>query len=208
VKFGALAAAFAFAASSLSGASASAQQTVRVFVPAVDYPSGVRPDSSEYRVGLHYELGPTGRVASCRIVEPSRQPALDAESCRIALARVLIRPQAGRMEGSLVFVWLGDASAGSIRTPGEPLDYDLVGRISYLDYPAEARRRSGTTAYAVRVSPFGRPIDCTITQSSGVPALDQRTCNIVMTRGMYIPSTDGSRPVAGVAHGRIRWVAP
>lgn len=204
----AFAIALSIAASSFACAPAWAQQDVRVNVPTVDYPSGVRPNGSPYRVGIGYELGPSGRAANCTITEPSREPALDAESCHIVLARLLIRPVPGRMQGSLTFIWLGVAAPGETRAPGEPLDYDLAGRISFRDYPSDARRRSGTVAYAVTVSPFGRPIGCAITQSSGVPALDRRTCDIVMTRGMYIPATNGTSLVAAVTHGRIRWQYP
>jgi len=204
----AFALALSIAATCFVSTPAWAQPAVRVYLTAEDYPAGVRPDGSEYRVTVHYQLGPAGRAANCSIVEPSRQPALDAESCRIVLARLLIRPDPARLQGSLLFIWQGAAASGASRTPGEPLAYDLAGRISYRDYPPEARGRSGTVAYAVTVSPFGRPIACTITQSSRVPALDQRTCELVMAHGMYIPATDGTSLVTGVAHGRIRWQHP
>ena len=204
----AFAIALSIAAPCFVSAPAWAQQAVRVYVPAVDYPSGIRPDGAEYRVAVHYELGPSGRAANCSITEPSRQPALDAESCRIVLARLLIRPDPARLQGSLLFIWQGVPASVETRTPGEPLAYDLGGRISPRDYPREAGRRSGTVAYVVTVSPFGRPIGCTITQSSRAPALDQRTCDLVMAHGMYIPATDGASLVTAVAHGRIRWQHP
>jgi TonB family protein len=205
----ALAAGFSFAVLGLTCPPAWAQEPLSVYVPTVDYPPDVRPNGSQHRVGLRYELDQGGRVAACTVVRRSGEPALDTESCHILAARARIRPEPGEMGGRLDFVWLGENSASDPPPArGEPLAYDLARRITYLDYPAEADGQSGTVSYEVSVAPNGVPAACTIARSSGVEALDRRTCDIVMTRGIFIPATDGNAPTYGVAHGRIRWMAP
>ena len=195
--------------STLTGTPAWAQDILHVQVPTVDYPAGVRPDGSRHRVELRYELDRTGHVATCAVVHGSGLPELDAESCRILTTRARLRPQPDQMRGRLEFVWAGrDAPANAASARGEPLAYDLARRISDADFPHEAFGESGTTSYAVTVSPGGNPIRCVITQSSGVAALDRKTCEIVMTRSIYIPATDGTGPAYGIAHSQIRWVSP
>jgi TonB family protein len=205
----AFAAALLFALPNLGGAAAWAQDLLSVQVPTADYPRGVQPDGSLHRVALRYELDRTGHVATCTVVHGSGAPELDAESCRILTTRARMRPQPGQMRGRLNFVWRrrdDPLGAGSAR--GEPLAYDLARRISDADFPREALGQSGTASFAVTVSPTGIPIRCVITESSGTQAFDRKTCEIVMTRSIYIPAVDGTVPTFGTAHGRIRWRSP
>jgi TonB family protein len=193
----------------LACAPAWAQRPLGIYLLPIDYPPGVRPNGTRHSVGIRYDLDRRGRVATCTIARPSDEPELDAASCRILTTRARMRPEPGKMHGELEFVWLGESPAsGGPTQPGEPLAYDLGRRIDAADYPEAAAGQSGQVAFAVTVSPAGRPIDCRITESSGVEALDNVTCAIVMTRAVYIPATNGRRPVSGVSHGRIRWVYP
>lgn len=204
-----LAAAFFLAALGLTASPAGAKEPLSIYVPTVDYPDGIRPDGAEHRVAVRYALALNGRVAECTVVRSSGLAALDAETCHILVTRARIRPDPDQVRGQFVFVWLGqDSASDPPPARGEPLPYDLARRITYLDYPPEARGQSGTVSYAVTVGPNGLPVRCAITHTSGVEALDRRTCDIVISRGIYIPSSDGGGPVIGVAHGRIRWVAP
>lgn len=191
----------------LAAAPVAAQEPRRVYVPAVDYPPDVRPGAAEYQVRVRYELNRAGRIARCTIARPSGQPSLDVETCRILQTRARIRPERERMRGQLVFTWLGEASLSVPHTRGEPLSYSFAQVISDADYPAEAMRReeSGAVGYEVTVSANGAPRACRVTQPSGSESLDRRTCELVMERSAYIPATDGSGPLGGVSHGRIRW---
>jgi len=204
-----LIAAFAVLAGA-AAAPAAAQEPRAVYVPAVDYPPEIRPGATGYLVRVRYELDRTGRVARCTLARSSGQPSLDSETCRILQARARIRPERGRMRGQLVFHWLGEASLSVPHTRGEPLPYSLAQAISDSDYPLEAIRRgeSGTVGFEVTVSHNGAPRACRVTQSSGSEALDRRTCELVMERSAYIPATDGSGPLGGMSHGRIRWILP
>jgi TonB family protein len=186
-------------------------QGVNVSISSVDYPPGISPGDSERRVEMRYRLDDAGRVVGCALIGRSGQPALDAESCRILTTRARIRSERGHREGQLTFLW---AAAGqdkdNPRVRGEPLAFNLVSlhRITVSDYPGAAHGQSGTVTYAVTVSPTGLPRDCTVTVSSGVEALDRRTCDIIMTRAIYIPAEIDGAPATGITHGRIRWQNP
>jgi TonB family protein len=207
----ALAVSLALATLNLICPSLAAQGGPDVSVSPVDYPPGVSPGDSERRVRLRYRLDQAGRVVGCGVIGRSGEPALDAESCRILTTRARIRSAPGQREGQISFLWAAEGQdKESPRMRGEPLAFNLVSlhRIAVSDYPAAAHGRSGTVTYAVTVSPTGLPRDCTVTISSGVEALDRRTCDIIMTRAIYIPAEVDGAPTTGITHGRIRWQNP
>ena len=83
--------------------------------------------------------------------------------------------------------------------------------ITVLDYPAisTANHEEGTTGFQLAVDSTGVATGCTITLSSGFPALDQQTCNVLMLRARFNPATDAAgNPVAGTFRSRVRWVQP
>jgi TonB family protein len=181
-----------------------------LLVPPVDYPADVTPGDRAFETNVRYRLNATGHVSECTTAHSSGRPSLDAESCHILLTRARIRPEAGMMRGQIVVRWLGAARAEPHQARGEPLQFELAQAITDGDYPAQAvaRHEQGTVAYAITVSPVGAPRLCTIVQSSGSALLDQHTCDIVLQRAAFVPATDGTGPLGGVAHGRIRWVLP
>jgi outer membrane biosynthesis protein TonB len=64
------------------------------------------------------------------------------------------------------------------------------------------------TRFAVAVSSVGTPTNCTITQPSGHPELDQHVCEFYMQRGRFVPARDAGRhAVAGVLDGFKFWEA-
>lgn len=76
------------------------------------------------------------------------------------------------------------------------------------DYPAEAlaQRAQGSTRYRLQVSDLGRAETCNIERSSGSAALDQATCEVMISRARFYPALDGAgRPVASSFTGTIRW---
>ena len=76
------------------------------------------------------------------------------------------------------------------------------------DYPASARANGeqGWVAFTVEVDVGGRVSRCTVTGSSGSPALDSATCMIVRRRARFTPAVDSSgMPAAWVASGEVEW---
>lgn len=79
------------------------------------------------------------------------------------------------------------------------------------DYPAQALRmeQEGTTRYRLEVTADGKVGDCTITATSGFPALDKAACDTLRRRAKFEAATDqtGAR-VAGFFTGSVAWQIP
>ncbi len=83
--------------------------------------------------------------------------------------------------------------------------------ITQADYPfgALANNQSGMVAFRVTVSETGTVADCSVTQSSGWPLLDEHTCLLITARARFTPAQDARRrPVRGTYASRIRWILP
>lgn len=79
------------------------------------------------------------------------------------------------------------------------------------DYPVSARRagETGIVLYVVRVGSDGAASNCRIAWTSGAWLLDSRTCELVVSRFIFQPATDGhGQPVAGDYLGSISWQLP
>ncbi|MEM7664709.1 MAG: TonB family protein [Pseudomonadota bacterium] len=93
------------------------------------------------------------------------------------------------------------------RTP-TPVDWQSIVP-QPADYPGEAwiAGDAGVVSYSVRVSPDGKPFDCTVLESSGSAALDAKTCEIVMERGDFEPALDNDgNAIEGIFREMHRWV--
>lgn len=79
----------------------------------------------------------------------------------------------------------------SALTQAKPLG-NLGPWLSDADYPPGAKQRyeEGMVSFNLLISPKGRAEECSITQSSGFPELDQMTCAAVMVRARFKPATD------------------
>jgi protein TonB len=79
------------------------------------------------------------------------------------------------------------------------------------DYPSSELRleHQGTTRFAVTVGADGKPKACTVTGSSGWPALDATACAKIMARASFDPATgsDGEKS-AGIWNSAVQWEIP
>jgi protein TonB len=85
---------------------------------------------------------------------------------------------------------------------------NLASLIVNADYPASARaaREQGLVEFTLDVGPNGRVTGCTVTRSSGSPALDSTTCRLMQSRARFTPALDGSgATVADRMTGRLIW---
>lgn len=76
------------------------------------------------------------------------------------------------------------------------------------DYPSSSLRNEeeGVTTVRVDVSPEGRVTSCSVTKSSGHPALDNETCKLMQRRARFTPATDTSgAKVADTIVQAVRW---
>jgi protein TonB len=79
------------------------------------------------------------------------------------------------------------------------------------DYPPAAQRegRQGTVGLSWQINEQGRVENCSITQSSGSPDLDETACRLVTRRGRYSPAKDqNGNPLRATASLRFRWQLP
>jgi TonB family protein len=89
-----------------------------------------------------------------------------------------------------------------------PVSGSLTGIFATDDYPPDALdlNEEGSVGVLVRVDTKGAVSDCTVTSSSGSPALDAQTCRIVWLRAKFIPAQDATgKPVASTYQQRINW---
>ena len=85
---------------------------------------------------------------------------------------------------------------------------NLASYVSNDDYPASALRNEeeGTTRFRLTVGTNGRVTDCTVTSSSGSPALDSATCRIMRARARFTPARDSSgNPTSDTYSSSITW---
>lgn len=84
----------------------------------------------------------------------------------------------------------------------------LQGLIKAEDYPGIAidELAEGSVAFVVLIDETGKIADCTVTQTSGVAALDAQSCAIVRRRARFKPAIglDG-QPAKDMHHQRITW---
>ena len=79
------------------------------------------------------------------------------------------------------------------------------------DYPASSLRSGdqGTTGFRIEIGTDGRVTSCSVTKSSGFPALDDTTCKMVTRRAKFTPAKDASgNPIADNYSSRVRWQIP
>jgi len=97
-----------------------------------------------------------------------------------------------------------DRSAGPV--PIEP-----AGWVKAADFPraASARGLHGAVRFVLAIDAGGTVYRCDIVRSSGVPALDQQSCALMLVRGKFRPALDrAGAAVPGEWSRRISWGQP
>jgi TonB family protein len=87
----------------------------------------------------------------------------------------------------------------------------LASLFSSDDYPAAALRaeEEGAVEFRIEVGKDGRVGACTITVSSGSPALDSTTCQLITMRARFRPARNSEgQPTGDSFSGRIVWRLP
>jgi protein TonB len=84
----------------------------------------------------------------------------------------------------------------------------LQSLFSPYDYPqaAEGSGVRGIVAVTLTIGPDGRIRSCAIRQSSGVPLLDEQTCNTLRRRARFTPAMDSNgNPATGTVDREVDW---
>ena len=88
-------------------------------------------------------------------------------------------------------------------TPLNPREWVLAD-----DYPLEAIRAGaeGRVRFTLEVDAEGRPLSCTVVESSGHAALDRTTCAVMLERARFAPARDSAgRAVPGTYSTHFAW---
>src|SRR5688500_325061 len=99
------------------------------------------------------------------------------------------------------------ATPAPLRTSARPA-MPLQSLINIADYPPSAlrEREQGRPGFRLTVGPDGRVTGCVVLVSSGSPALDSTTCQVLRSRARFTPAVDSSgRPVQDLYWGEIAW---
>lgn len=99
--------------------------------------------------------------------------------------------------------------------PAIPVKPEPVGNpgrwVTNEDYPSAemAAEHEGMITFLIDVSVAGKVAQCRIVGSSGWPALDSRTCELMRRRAVFRPARDAAgNPVAGHYINRVWWQIP
>ena len=79
------------------------------------------------------------------------------------------------------------------------------------DYPVQAlrARKGGNVVFLLDVDIRGRPTRCSIARSSGVPRLDEITCQLMIRRARFDAARNAEgQPIAGYYVSNVRWSIP
>lgn len=97
----------------------------------------------------------------------------------------------------------GEQSSLSTRAKG-----NLSGLLTSDDYPGPALRKeqTGAVRFAALINETGRVADCTIIETSKVPALGAQTCALIKERARFKPATgpDG-KPAKDAIINKVAW---
>jgi TonB family protein len=102
-----------------------------------------------------------------------------------------------------MFALISALTAAAGATPIDRASWFTVG-----DYPLEAavKRMEGSVTFQVDVDADGKPIKCEVTKSSGQPILDQRTCEVALSRAHFKPALDAKgKPIPGQYSTNVTW---
>lgn len=110
----------------------------------------------------------------------------------------------------LVMALLVLGTDDNLATPARPLN-DPGQWVGPQDYPPSALRteNQGASSFTLIIDASGSVTDCTITQSSGTPLLDETACRLAKERARFSPARDAQGvPTAGRYSNRVRWQIP
>lgn len=193
-----------------------------------DFPAAARRDGT---VSLDLVVTPESGVGECVIGVGSGDAALDAASCAVArrIELVYSRPceHCPSANVPLRIVWrrrggshirfplplprlgeapLMDPADTRTRDARRPFPVPLAFAVTPEDYRGIGDRKITNRRFiaGVAVGADGRPQSCRPRISTGSPAVDQRSCELILHRARYRPQTDVfGDAVATPAYGHI-----
>lgn len=167
-----------------------------------DVQTSARPDGVvSYRISVDNSL--LGALSQATDVEIAvdHSPAISLSLSGAAAALAALRT----CEQDLVASWGVDPSrlrpfSPSLKASGFPTSADI---------PPVASGASGRVILLLEIGSTGKVANCKLIESSGNPVLDQRTCNIALSRMHIAPLLDADgKPIVSWTMFSFRWTAP
>lgn len=93
------------------------------------------------------------------------------------------------------------------KTAREAQNYDTL--LQYYPKRALAAGEQGLVAFKVRIDKAGQPTSCEVTHTSGYRQLDDETCQLILSHGVFKPVKDSEgNKTNQVAEGVVNWKIP
>ncbi|WP_176488969.1 energy transducer TonB [Rhizorhabdus dicambivorans] len=186
----------------------------------VGVPARILKRGERVRTRVSIAVSPDGAPRDCTVTRSSGHAMLDDRICAAVIANGHFQPARDHMgkpvAGTFDFAWMWeafdtaiDAATSKAAPPKRGSDAGLWVTTSDLPRGALKRGEVVVSDMLITVSATGRVADCTITDPSTHPELDQHACRLVKARGHYRPARDAAgRPTEGIDWMRSRWQAP
>lgn len=189
-----------------------------------DYPVKALQERREGISGFKVTVSSEGIVTDCTISESSGHADLDEATCANVTKRALFFPAQGKkgepVSGKYanrvrwqIPIMSSSASPSIVREsfPRPPqIIKALELRVEKEDYPesALAAGEQGTSGFMLDIDSAGKVSNCSITNSSGSSALDQKAC-VLAAKWSFEPARDiDGKPTFGKSKHMLNWRLP
>lgn len=196
-----------------------------------DYPASAMREEREGTTGFRLTIAADGLPISCEITAPSGHADLDAETCRLVMARARFTPgrdargeAVGGTYSNRIRWQIPEGAGYAVEVAGFGLDTTLeswprgaipddgftrIDPAAHYPPAALAAREEGTVHMELTVDSAGRVAACKVNESSLSAVLDDAACALMRSEGKFSPALDSDgKPTKGVLAAKFRWSLP
>lgn len=214
---------FALAALLLVSAPSAAEAQRRIgpvsaWISDADYPAESRARGEEGVVTVRYQITATGRAADCRPLFARAPLRLYRTTCALIEQRARYvpaydtrgRPIASEDELSVAWVLPSARVMVGFVDYGGSIPVARTSFISDLDYNAAVAALGNVSVVAnISIAADGRVVACATAPSSGSPAVDRHTCELIRSRARFRqPVDERGQPRATSGRMIVHWRRP
>ncbi len=191
-------------------ASAALSHGATLWPPIETYPANALAKSQQGLVGIRITKD-ANAVPTCLVSSKSSSPELDAAACSVVLPRITGLSWDFSKTLKIKVRWYIPAGQSSSNfngaIPFDPPSWVGPDDIPTANYPTHG---TGKTEIGFDVATDGSVTACGVTASSGTPELDQRLCDLISKRAVFLPAIDetGSARIAHASTAVTWFVKP